>query len=83
MNVRAVFGLSALLCFVSCGLVAGIYLWRPLRALPRAQALRALALPHGFRFVGLTFIVPGVVSPSLPSDFAAPAACPMTQAAGV
>jgi hypothetical protein len=25
---------------------------------------------HGFRFLGLAFIVPGVVSPDLPADFA-------------
>jgi hypothetical protein len=39
---------------------------------------RALALsvsPHlFFRFIGLSFLVPGVVSPSLPSAFAVPAA---------
>ena len=31
-------------------------------------------LPHTFRFVGLSFLVPGVVSASLPSAFANPAA---------
>ena len=29
---------------------------------------------HGFRFIGLAFLVPGVVSPELPSAFARPAA---------
>jgi hypothetical protein len=31
-------------------------------------------MPHTFRFIGLSFLVPGVVSPSLPAAFAAPAA---------
>jgi hypothetical protein len=40
----------------------------------RLDAIAALVLLHAFRFIGLSFIVPGVVSPSLPRDFAAPAA---------
>ena len=31
-------------------------------------------MPHTFRFIGLSFLVPGVVSPSLPVALAAPAA---------
>lgn len=74
MNAWAVFGLSILLCLIASVLVAVIYLWPPLRAMPRDRALRALAAPHVFRFIGLGFLVPGVVSPSLPRAFAAPAA---------
>jgi hypothetical protein len=33
-----------------------------------------LVVPHTFRFIGLSFLVPGVVSPSLPAAFAAPVA---------
>jgi hypothetical protein len=33
-----------------------------------------LLIFHGFRFVGLAFLVPGVVSPEVPAAFAAPAA---------
>ena len=33
-----------------------------------------MVVPHTFRFVGLSFLVPGVVSPSLSSAFAVPAA---------
>ena len=40
----------------------------------RKDALTALVVPHTFRFVGLSFLVPGVVSPSLPPQFAIPAA---------
>jgi hypothetical protein len=36
--------------------------------------LRPLLILHSFRFVGLAFLVPGVVSPDLPSAFAHSAA---------
>src|SRR5438128_656347 len=44
------------------------------RTMERDDALVALVVPHTFRFIGLSFLVPGVVSASLPSAFAAPAA---------
>jgi hypothetical protein len=40
----------------------------------RAEALRPLLVLHSFRFIGLAFLVPGVVSPDLPSSFAHSAA---------
>ena len=40
----------------------------------RAEALRPLLIFHSFRFVGLAFLVPGVVSPDLSSAFAHSAA---------
>jgi len=36
--------------------------------------MQPLILLHSFRFVGLSFLVPGVVSPDLPSAWALPAA---------
>ena len=36
----------------------------------RVEAQRAIATLHSFRFFGLVFILPGVVSPNLPADFA-------------
>ena len=36
----------------------------------RVAAQRAIATLHSFRFFGLVFILPGVVSPNLPADFA-------------
>lgn len=75
MDPRAAFGLSALMSFVSASIVAGLYLWPQLRQMDRSRALTALVMPHMFlRFLGLGFLVPGVVSPSLGSGFAIPAA---------
>src|SRR6201987_1933598 len=50
------------------------YIWPELHLQPRAAALRPLLILHSFRFVGLAFLVPGVVSPDLPSAFARSAA---------
>jgi hypothetical protein len=38
------------------------------------QNLKPILLLHGFRFLGLAFVVPGVVSPDLPAAFAQPVA---------
>jgi hypothetical protein len=74
MQPRAIFGISVLLGFIVWGIVGARYLWPALRSKPRSEALRPILLLHGFRFVGLAFLVPGVVSADLPNAFARPAA---------
>ena len=74
MDIRALFGLSILMGFLAFGLVTKLYLWPRLRTLERDDALLPLVVFHTFRFIGLSFLVPGVVSPSLPFALAAPAA---------
>ncbi len=62
--VQNVLGYAAwLLCF-------GAYVWPRLKLMDRVGAQRAIATLHGFRFFGLVFILPGVVGPHLPADFA-------------
>src|SRR5262245_25573687 len=70
----AFFGISVALSSVVFGIIAARYVWPALRVLPRADALRPLLLLHSTRFIGLAFLVPGVVSPDLPVAFARPAA---------
>ena len=60
--------------FIAWGIVAKRYIWPKLRLLQRAEALRPLLILHSFRFEGLAFLVPGVVSADLPSAFAHSAA---------
>ena len=60
--------------FIAWGIVAKRYIWPKLRLLRRSEALRPLLVLHSFRFIGLAFLVPGVVSPDLPSAFAHSAA---------
>ncbi len=74
MSPQAIFGISVLLGLVVWGMVVVWYVWPALRDRPRTEALRPLLLLHAFRFVGLAFLVPGVVSPDLPAAFAEPAA---------
>ena len=62
---------SSLLVF---GLLARWYVMPCLRLLPRDRALLLLVLCHAFRYVGLGFLVPGVVASDLPPAFARPAA---------
>jgi hypothetical protein len=65
---------SIALSFIAWGIVAARYLWPRLGGLPRSEALRPLLVLHCFRFEGLVFLVPGVVSPDLPAAFAHSAA---------
>lgn len=74
MDVRRLFGLSVLMSFLAFGLVTGLYILPQLRGMRPEDALIALVVIHTFRFIGLSFLVPGVVSSTLPSGFARPAA---------
>ena len=75
MNIQALFGLSVFMSFVAFGLVTHLYIRPRLRILERHDALIPLVVTLTFRLIGLSFLVPGVVSTSLPAAFAAPAAC--------
>jgi hypothetical protein len=74
MRQQAIFGVSVLFGFVVWGIVGAQYIWPALRRRSRTDALRPMLLLHAFRFVGLAFLVPGVVSPQLSEAFARPAA---------
>lgn len=74
MERQAAFALSVLLALVVWGITARRYIWPALRAQAHADALRPILLLHSFRFIGLAFLLPGVVSPDLPAAFARPAA---------
>src|SRR5262250_102175 len=74
MPVQALFGLNIAFAFIAWGIVAAYALWPALRDRQRAEALQPLLILHAFRFVGLAFLVPGVVSPDLPPAFAHSAA---------
>jgi hypothetical protein len=75
MNIRALFGLSILMSFVASIVATKLYAWPRLKTMNRSDALVPLVAPHMFlRTIGLGFLVPGVVSASLPATFAVPAA---------
>ena len=68
------FFVSIAFSLIAWGIVSARYIWPELRLRPRAEALRPLLILHSFRFIGLAFLVPGVVSPDLPPAFAHSAA---------
>ena len=74
MNAMQILGLQFVMSLVVYGLCATWYVTPRLAAFPLAQALQPLLLVHAFRHVGLVFLVPTVVGPALPREFAVPAA---------
>ena len=56
------------------GLIARWYVMPAMATLSRHDALIPLVLPHAFRYIGLAFLIPGVVSPDIAPDFSVPAA---------
>jgi hypothetical protein len=52
------------------GVFTGRYIWPELRDRTATDALRPILVLHSFRFIGLAFLVPGVVAADLPSVFA-------------
>jgi hypothetical protein len=74
MPTQFLFYASIAFSFIAWGIVTSRYIWPELRQRDRAEALRPLLILHSFRFVGLAFLFPGVVSPDLPHAFAHPVA---------
>jgi hypothetical protein len=74
MKPEILFGLSVLMSFIAFGIVTTLYILPRLRTVRLEDGLVALMIPHTFRFIGLSFLFPGVVSPSLSSEFTHPAA---------
>ena len=67
---QLLFFMSIAFSFIAWGIVTARYIWPELCLRQRSEALRPLLILHSFRFIGLAFLVPGVVSPDLPSTFA-------------
>ncbi len=74
MDSFQIFGVQFLLSLVVYGLLATWYVAPALARLPLHDALIPLLVPHAFRHVGLVFLVPTVVAPTLPRAFALPTA---------
>ncbi len=74
MDALAIFGLQFILSLVVWGLIANWLLAPWLEKKSPHDALFWLILPHAFRYMGMVFLVPGVVARPLPGAFATPAA---------
>jgi len=74
MQSQLAFFVSIAFSLIAWGIVTSRYIWPQLRLRSQDEALRPSLILHCFRFIGLAFLVPGVVSPDLPSAFAHAAA---------
>ena len=74
MDSFQIFGVQFLLSLIAYGILARWYVAPALARLPLNDALIPLLVPHAFRHLGLVFLVPAVVAPTLPPAFALPAA---------
>lgn len=70
MSTETIFQIQLVLGYVAWLLCFSVYVLPWLKSMERAQAHRAIATLHSFRFFGLVFLVPGVVGPNLPASFA-------------
>ena len=69
MPFPALFGISVVFGLAAWGAVAW-HVWPALKERSAPENLKPILLLHGFRFLGLAFLLPGVVSPDLPAAFA-------------
>ena len=74
MSTQVDFFVSIAFSLVAWGIVTSRYIWPRLRVLEKSEALRPILALHTFRFLGLSFLIPGVVSHDLPASFAHAAA---------
>jgi hypothetical protein len=70
MSPETLFRTHLVLGYVAWLLCFSVYVLPRLNLADRFEAQRAIATLHSFRFFGLVFILPGVVGPRLPADFA-------------
>jgi len=74
MSTQAIFGLQFISSLLVIALLAKWVLAPWLVRQSQREALFWLTLPHAFRYIGMVFLVPGIVVQPLPADFAIPAA---------
>jgi hypothetical protein len=70
MSPENIFRIHLILGYVAWLLCFRVYIMPRLKSMDLVAAQRAIATLHSFRFFGLVFILPGVVSPDLSAGFA-------------
>ena len=74
MNTQSIFLLQFVSSLIVISLLARWVLVPWLSKQSQRDALFWLTIPHAFRYIGMVFLVPGVVAQPLPDYFAIPAA---------
>jgi hypothetical protein len=70
MSPAQIFQLQLVLGYVAWFLCFRAYILPRLQSMPRIDGHRAIATIHSFRWIGLVFILPGVIGPDVSSTFA-------------
>lgn len=70
MDANAIFGLQFILSMIMWSVIAKWLLAPWLKKMTIHEELLWLTIPHAFRYIGMVFLVPGVVSEEMPSTFA-------------
>ncbi len=65
MPIPLIWGLTVAFGFLAWGVFAAQYIWPSISNRERAEAFRPILVLHGFRYIGLAVLIPGVVSPQL------------------
>jgi hypothetical protein len=62
-----IWGITVAFSLLAWGVYAAQYMWPAIKQRERSEALRPILVLHGFRYIGLLVLIPGVVSPQLVS----------------
>jgi len=65
MPIPLIWGITVAFGFLAWGVFAAQYIWPAISRRERAEALKPILVLHGFRYIGLAVLIPGVVSPQL------------------
>lgn len=65
MPIPLTWGITVAFGFLVWAVFAAQYIWPAISKRERAEALRPILVVHGFRYIGLAVLIPGVVSPQL------------------
>jgi len=63
--IPLIWGITVAFALLAWGVFAAQYIWPAISKRERAEALRPILVLHGFRYIGLAVLIPGVVSPEL------------------
>jgi len=62
MPIPLVWGVTVAFGFLAWGVFAAQYIWPAISKRERTEALRPILVLHGFRYIGMAELIPGVVS---------------------
>lgn len=65
MPIPLVWGVTVAFGLLAWSVFAAVYIWPRISKREPADALRPILVLHGFRYIGLAALIPGVISPQL------------------